>query len=508
MTTSIRHKPVLFLKAMTALVVLGMLTLALRSADEVVGRPLIDDGFYSLSVARNIAMGNGITIDGEKLTNGFQPLFTFLCSLLYLPFDGERFGPIRLLLVVHSLVQLVTALLFGLVIRDVIADPKNRSLRQWLATALYISGSFVFRRHHNGLETGWALMLYVCAWRYYQAVGIATLGRCAVFGSILGAAVLTRVDAAFLVVLWFLAGMLDKRPFGERFVRAALISGVAFVVSLPWWSYNIWLAGSPMPTSGTSQVGTGLYAFRVEWMVSALLQIATPSGWLGRFENAITLAGRFVFAGLVVWAGVPIIRKLRADTAGRDTPQGRTLHFGLILLVYFTVLMLWYLLQFHAYWFYDRYLSFGALLSFALLAVVLAEHSNRVRKLGLVFIAGTSSVMLLFVYLHHTNRAYAGNPKYLHQLALVTKHVPADAMVTAYQSGTLGYFRERVVNCDGKVNYDVLEYRTRIAEYIDKIGANYWVDDRFFVPGAPGDIAWRKVAQSGTFILYERIDRR
>ena len=81
-------------------------------------------------------------------------------------------------------------------------------------------------------------------------------------------------------------------------------------------------------------------------------------------------------------------------------------------------------------------------------------------------------------------------------------------MVTAYQSGTLGYFRERVVNCDGKVNYDVLEYRTRIAEYIDKIGANYWVDDRFFAPGAPGDIGWSKVAQSGTFVLYERIDRR
>ena len=34
-----------------------------------------EDGFYTLSVARQIAVGGGITIDGHTATNGFQPLW-------------------------------------------------------------------------------------------------------------------------------------------------------------------------------------------------------------------------------------------------------------------------------------------------------------------------------------------------------------------------------------------------------------------------------------------------
>ncbi len=41
---------------------------------------------------------------------------------------------------------------------------------------------------------------------------------------------------------------------------------------------------------------------------------------------------------------------------------------------------------------------------------------------------------------------------YLDQLALVQRYVPKDAEVGAAQSGTLGFFRDRVVNLDGKVN--------------------------------------------------------
>ena len=40
--------------------------------------PLTEDGYYSLSVARNLAAGKGMTIDGANLTNGFQPLFTMI----------------------------------------------------------------------------------------------------------------------------------------------------------------------------------------------------------------------------------------------------------------------------------------------------------------------------------------------------------------------------------------------------------------------------------------------
>src|SRR5258706_15723816 len=60
--------------------VLALLTgaLAFRAADQVFTTPLTEDGFYSLAVARNVAAGAGITVDGRQPTNGFQPLFTFV----------------------------------------------------------------------------------------------------------------------------------------------------------------------------------------------------------------------------------------------------------------------------------------------------------------------------------------------------------------------------------------------------------------------------------------------
>ena len=43
---------------------------------------LIDDGFYYLGYARNIAAGNGPTFDGLVETNGVQPLWTVLLILV------------------------------------------------------------------------------------------------------------------------------------------------------------------------------------------------------------------------------------------------------------------------------------------------------------------------------------------------------------------------------------------------------------------------------------------
>jgi hypothetical protein len=52
-----------------------------------------EDAFYVFSVARNVAAGRGITIDGVHATNGFQPLWTplwtLLCVLPYRTFGSD-----------------------------------------------------------------------------------------------------------------------------------------------------------------------------------------------------------------------------------------------------------------------------------------------------------------------------------------------------------------------------------------------------------------------------------
>src|SRR5262245_47671310 len=60
--------------------------------------PLIDDAFYSLSVARNLAAGVGPTADGVHETSGFQPLYTLLLVPLYALFRHDLILPIHLAL--------------------------------------------------------------------------------------------------------------------------------------------------------------------------------------------------------------------------------------------------------------------------------------------------------------------------------------------------------------------------------------------------------------------------
>ena len=76
-------------RLLTALVLLATLLTTVRGAGVLPERPLTEDAYYALTVSRNLALGNGLTIDGVHATNGFQPLFTLLCALAYLPTGGD-----------------------------------------------------------------------------------------------------------------------------------------------------------------------------------------------------------------------------------------------------------------------------------------------------------------------------------------------------------------------------------------------------------------------------------
>jgi hypothetical protein len=50
-----------------------------------------EDGYLMLTVARNLAIGYGLTVsDGTIATNGFQPLATFLFALPYWATGGDK----------------------------------------------------------------------------------------------------------------------------------------------------------------------------------------------------------------------------------------------------------------------------------------------------------------------------------------------------------------------------------------------------------------------------------
>ncbi|HEX2113301.1 MAG TPA: hypothetical protein VHM01_02755, partial [Alphaproteobacteria bacterium] len=95
--------------ALTIVVAVVLFTLVLRPADHVYDMPLTEDGYYSLSVARNLAAGKGLTIDGVNLTNGFQPLFTIIEAGAFALARGDEILAMRLVMLFSWLFHLAGA---------------------------------------------------------------------------------------------------------------------------------------------------------------------------------------------------------------------------------------------------------------------------------------------------------------------------------------------------------------------------------------------------------------
>jgi hypothetical protein len=98
---------------------------------------------------------------------------------------------------------------------------------------------------------------------------------------------------------------------------------------------------------------------------------------------------------------------------------------------------------------------------------------------------------------------------FMDQLHLVETQVPPQDAVAAGQSGTLGYFRDGVVNLDGKVNAEALRYQDRMTQYLDLKNVRWFCDMPGYVERylgtRPEEHGWALVAQAGLFRLYRRI---
>jgi hypothetical protein len=480
--------------ALAALAAL-LLALALRPEAALIGTPIAEDGWYALTVARNVAAGNGVTIDGETWTNGFQPLFTFLQAAGFWLAGGDTVLGLRAFFVLAALVHVAGAILVAGLARDAARAP-DRDLAGAFAALGYLAAVKAYNDFYTGLETGLQLALYALVWRLHAQDWRGRWPREARLGAALGLLVLARIDAAVFVA----ALCADELRRGWRapidaIRRCFVASGTAVLVSAPWWLYNALVFGHPMPTSGFAQQETLVSLTRALSAIWALACVALPWIFAGASENEVwTLARAAALAGLafLVWRA-------------RWRPAGDP-GFPALLLAAYGALVLYYWLTFFADWFYIRYFAPLSLLAFVYAPVLLIAAARRWAP-PLAAAASLASAVLLA--LAWTGWSPFGASAHHEQVALVEAHVPPDATVAAGQSGTLGFLRARVVNVDGKVNPEALAWRGRMGGYLDKRGIEWFVDSAWYVerylgpdPAAAG---WREIARGREFTLYRRV---
>lgn len=487
--------------------------LAARPTTHVFSTPLTEDSFYSLAVARNLALGLGFTIDGTHPTNGFQPLYTVIEGAAYYLAGNAGSVAIRIIFALSWAIWLGTGLLVGRIaagLRGADEPPGLAPARRWIATLLYLGGFLTFMHHFNGLETGLVMLLYALLWRAHQADWLARAWGPVAIGGLMGLLVLARIDAAVFVALYvgwrLLSGLRAGRTVASL-GEVIVIGGLALLISAPWWWFNYHTFGALMPTSGQAQQALAFDERRWRWVFWALGVDMMPTLWVGRFDELFhdglipSVVRALVAAALLAW----FARRLRrTGLAGAEARRTRA--FGWLLAAAVCALAVYYGASFIAFWFYYRYLFPAALLGCVVIAWTTAPLASRRPWRAAALIALLTAPTVVSALMAYQGRTLHVETVYWDQLDLVGDRVPLSETVAAGQAGTLGYFRKRVIDVDGKVNAEVLPYQAEMWTYLRAHDVRWFADWPFYVekylgpdPTAHG---WKQVGSLGIWQLW------
>lgn len=471
-----------------AILAVGLLT-RLSPLLDVEGRLfwqfMTEDGYLMQTVARNMAIGLGMSVsEGTMPTNGVQPLATFLFAGLHWLAGGERYASIALVTLASATIAAGGAYFLSRLASALLVEVKGGEILARIIAAVWFTGSLTTAHSMNGLETGlYALVLLATLLFYVERLGgtgdAPRFGASIALGLLLGVTFLARNDAVFFIASLLLAhlcvGDLARHRVQNRFMECLVAGSLSVVVALPWLVNNYRLFGSLVPISGISQSFAAAFGENLLLVPANLVEASLPF---------LAIPRRLEDNVLVALVSVLLIAGVLASlwqTWARGNEVNRRIYVAMVL--FGVGLAGYYGLFFGAAHFISRYLSIlspflwfaTALVGFFWLTHLLGD-GQRIRW------AVAAAVPCLLVYSVVLGAyAYANGRTHMHKQVVdwVSANVPPGQWVGAVQTGTLGYFYDRTLNLDGKVNPDVLRSLLRDGhslEYVSDSPIRFIVD--------------------------------
>ncbi|MCO6437401.1 MAG: glycosyltransferase family 39 protein [Phycisphaerae bacterium] len=452
----------------------------IEGGDRLQRQCFTEDGYLMLTIARNIALNHGFSVsEGQIATNGTQPLATLIYAACFRAVGGERLPGLFLIVIVQILIAAAAAiLLYFAVSRCFYRGPDAATAALLVAGVWFISPSSVMHTQ-NGLETGLATLLIIASIALYDRYLLRLTdsmhaAACLTLGAVLGLAFLARNDACLLIaalILVHLYRCMRRGLLKRALVQSFLIGVTSIVVASPWLWFNVSRFGHLMPVSGRSQsldigFATNLLPAFVALVENASLVLRVP----GQLEQNPYVV--FACMAAVLVAAV-LAFSFRKFLTARFSP-------GIAILALFVAgLFVFYALFFGMACFLGRYLFPAVTLSAVILPCLFLEWLRRpAPALSRSAIVALSFALLLTIALNA--RIYRNGKQHMHFQVVdwVRENVPADQWVAAVQTGTLGFYHDRTINLDGKVNPEALEYRAegRTPEYVVKRNVSYIAD--------------------------------
>ena len=476
-----------------------------------------EDGYFMLTMARNLALGRGLSVaGGEMPTNGTQPLTTFLWALGFLLVDGDRALGVLFAQLMLIAASAATAWLTYRLGCRVLAGRQSGPRIAALAAATWFASPVALRHTMNCLETGVHAMMCtaVClafvgpshrAQRLAEGVPLWSWRRTVAFGALMGVAFWVRNDAALLIgaacVAYLMlpaktmratapaqampagapptettgkpssggalcAGHADsttsanpsatKRPrwlgLGPRLLRVLVFGSVSVIVASPWLLFNVVYFGHLMPVSGRAEVLTGTLGGNLTGLPIVLaeyLMVALP------IPQA--LSDRVWMIGLATLVVASVSGILVARRAALLPPERR---LAVLVGLWLAAMLAFYGLYFGAPWFLPRYfcaLSPVLALVFASGAVFMAQQVVDRGTMSLLVPMAATAMVAVMAALSVRQRYHRAEHMHFEVVHWVRAHLDESTWVGAIQTGTLGYFHDRTINLDGKVNIDAYE---------------------------------------------------
>jgi hypothetical protein len=505
------RRPAVLVPLLVTLLFAGWMHAA--AADRLARTLPTEDAYYVRAVARQAAIGAGISADGRMPTNGFQPLWAAVNVPLYAAAGGDRIAGLRLSQILSTLLWLAFVALIAAQARALARRHGGDGATAGAAAAIVAAGSVnIFRLFHNGLETGLTLVLLTASVLLLDRWERWTPRRVLAAGLLLGALVLARVDEVLFVAAFGAVAVLRAR--GLRATAAPLAAcALAALVLSPWIAYNVSLDGSPMPSSGKAESAGVDVVHNLDSALRAagawsLPPVLRPSMHYTTIPVSELLS---VLALALLAAAVVSVRRRRRAPLGAGT---------VALIAFVGLIGAFYVTSFGPWWFMERYLAPLLLLTVPWLATALELRAPRARALPALAAVVLLANVPVFAVLatgsasppawaaRDSNLGAHPNLNHTSQLAWIRANVAPQCTVGAYETGTLIYFRENTVNLDGKVDHDALEARLagRSPQYVDERRIDVIVD----IESGParalrgrGD-AWRKVEDMGRYEAWVR----
>jgi len=440
-----------------------------------------EDGYLMLTIARNMALGRGFSVsDGLIPSNGTQPLAALLYTLCFMCVAGDKLQGLYYVVGVQVVTSVLTAMLLFVFVRRYLYKGPYRTIVALLAACLWYAGPSSIVHTQNGLETGLYALLILLSIALYDAAAPRlrdSLGPswCFLLGFVLGLTFLGRNDACLLIGVMLVVHLIlayRRQVLRRAFIQAVIIGATSVMVALPWLWYNVSRFGHIVPVSGRAEssgfvFGDNLLPAFAAVVENMLLVIRIPQ---------ILETNTYV---QLLCGGILLLLVCLAILGRRWLVTSFSAGIG-VLACFICALFLYYSLCFRAGHFLGRYLFSMVMLSSVLAAALVVSVAQRTRTAGpgvAITVAGLSASLVCAA---SAARVYIKGLDHLHFQVVdwVATNVPEDSWVGAIQTGTLGYYHDRTINLDGKVDPYALTARQqgRTHEYLVERNVEYIVD--------------------------------